>query len=224
MLSDPSSTSFLPALSVQEHEELRSLGHRRHINAGAVLFHEQDPSDFIVLVERGRVKVSASTAQGREVLLGVRGPGEILGELSAIDGQPRSATVSAIEPVDAWVVSGSDFLGFLRANPHAAIVLLALVVSRLRDADRKRIEFGAYAVKGRIAQRLVELAEAFGTARGDGIFIAVPMSQQELAAWTSSSREMVARTLRSLRERKVVTTHRRGITIHDLDALRRLVR
>jgi CRP-like cAMP-binding protein len=169
----------------------------------------------------GRVKVSFFTAEGAEVVLALRGPGALLGELAALDGQPRSASVTALEPVEALAVSTAEFVDFLQARPGAALVLLRLLSGRLREADRKRVEFGAHHTLGRVAHCLAELAERFGTESARGLRIALPLSQQELAGWTGSSREAVAKALRMLRERGWIATRRREIVIHDLAALRR---
>jgi len=96
-----------------------------------------------------------------------------------------------------------------------------MLSSRLRDADRKRIEFGAYDTLGRLATRLLELVERFGEPTERGVRIALPLTQDELAGWIGSSREAVARALQALRARGYVETRRRTIVVLDLDALRR---
>jgi CRP-like cAMP-binding protein len=98
---------------------------------------------------------------------------------------------------------------------------MRMLVTRLRDADSKRVEFTAFDTVGRVARRLVELAERFGTASDDRVEIALALSQEELAGWTGSSREAVSKALQSLRGRGWIETKRRGITILDLDALRK---
>ena len=101
------------------------------------------------------------------------------------------------------------------------MALLRLVTSRLRDADRKRVEFGAFDIAARVAGRLVELADRFGEPVPDGVRIPVPLSQDELAGWVGASREAVAKALRVLRDRGLLTTGRRTMTVLDLDGLRR---
>ena len=112
------------------------------------------------------------------------------------------------------------FIEFLRTHGQAATVLLRLITSRLRDADRKRVEFGAFDIAARVAGRLVELADRFGEPDGRGVRISVALSQDELAGWVGASREAVAKALRVLRERGFVTTGRRTMTVLDLDGLR----
>lgn len=212
---------FLARLGPAPTADLTARGRRRRWPAGASLFLEGERSGTVVIVLEGRVKVFSLTEHGEEVLLAVRGPGALLGELSAVDGAPRGASVAALEPVEALVVPAPAFLGFLADHAGAAMVLLRLVTSRLRDADRKRVEFGAFDIPARVAGRIVELAERFGEAEGDGVRISVPLSQDELAGWVGASREAVAKALRVLRERGLVTTGRRTMTVLDLDGLRR---
>jgi CRP-like cAMP-binding protein len=101
-----------------------------------------------------------------------------------------------------------------------SFLLMRELTRRLRDADRKRIEFGAYDTTGRVAARLVELAERFGERTEEGLRISLPLSQDELAGWTGSSREAVTKALRTLREEGWIQTGRLHVVIHDLEALR----
>jgi CRP-like cAMP-binding protein len=218
MTETPGRTS---PLTPAELEALRGSGRRRKFRRGARLFHEGDSPIGVYYVESGSVKISYFTDDGREVLLAVRGSGELLGEMSAIDGEPLSATASAMDAVDVLVVTADDFHAFIKANPRFALSLLQMLSRRLRDADRKRIEFSAYDTVGRVARRLVELAERFGEKAGNGLRITLPLSQQELAGWTGASREAVSKALASLKSRGWIETHRRGITVIEPDALRR---
>ncbi|MGH9197897.1 MAG: Crp/Fnr family transcriptional regulator, partial [Acidimicrobiia bacterium] len=100
-------------------------------------------------------------------------------------------------------------------------LILEMQSRRLRYASRQQIEFGAFDSTGRVARRLIELAERFGEDVGGGIKINLSLSQQELAGWTGSSREAVSKALQSLRSRDLIETHRRGITILDMEGLRK---
>jgi CRP-like cAMP-binding protein len=164
--------------------------------------------------------VSSDTASGVEVVLAVRGPGALLGELSAIDGGPRSATVTALEPVSALALPTAAFERHLLEHGRVAIVFMKELIGRLRDADRKRIEFGAFDTTGRVAARLVELADRFGRQTSEGLRIDLPLSQDELAGWTGASREAVTKALRTLREEGWIQTGRLRVVVTDLAALR----
>jgi CRP/FNR family transcriptional regulator, cyclic AMP receptor protein len=221
-MADVEPGEYLDRLDPADRDTLVERGRRRRWPAGASLFLEGDQSGTVVFVVSGRVKVFSLTEQGEEILLAVRGPGALLGEVSAVDGGPRSASVAALEPVTAIVLTADAFLDYLRTHAAAATVLLQMVTSRLRDADRKRVEFAAYDIASRVARRLVELAERFGEPDENGVRIAVALSQDELAGWVGASREAVAKALHQLRGLHVVETGRRRITVVDPPALRRL--
>jgi CRP/FNR family transcriptional regulator, cyclic AMP receptor protein len=212
---------FVAALEPSDLEALTAWGRARRFRRGAMLFHEGEDAGHVLIVRAGRVKVSSFTADGREVVLAVRGPGELLGELSAIDGEPRSASASALEQVDVLSVPAEDFRSFLEMRPRVTVWLMQMLSRKLRDADRKRIEFGAHDTVGRVCHRLVELAERFGEESTRGLRITLPLSQQELAGWTGASREAVSKALHQLRSRGYIETARRGITVLDMPALRR---
>jgi CRP/FNR family transcriptional regulator, cyclic AMP receptor protein len=212
---------FMARLGEPDREALAERGRRRRWPSGASLFLEGEKASTVMIVLSGRVKCFSLTEHGEEILLAVRGPGALLGELSAVDGAPRSASIAALEPVVALVVPLNAFVDYLRGHGDAAIALLQLVTARLRDADRKRVEGAAYDIPARVARRLVELADRFGEPDGTGVRIAVALSQDELAGWVGASREAVAKALRVLRDRGYVSTGRRTMTVLDVPGLRR---
>lgn len=216
------SGELLALLTDDEIAALRAAGRPRRWDRGATVMSEGDTSDWVLVLTEGRVKVSSHTSAGTEVVLAVRGPGGLIGEMSAIDGSPRSATVTALEPISGIVVS--DFPGFLQQHGRIAVLLMRIVTGRLRDSDRKRIEYGAFDTTGRVATRLIELAERYGEQTSAGVRVALPLSQDELAGWTGASREAVSKALRSLRDRGLIETGRRRVTIHDLEGLRKRAR
>jgi CRP/FNR family cyclic AMP-dependent transcriptional regulator len=215
---------FLDRLTRDEVADLRNRARRRRWARGAILMHEGERSDWVMVLLSGRAKVSSFSRDGSEVVLAVRGPGALVGELAALDPRPRSATISALEPLEALILPPKEFRAFLQANGRVAFLLLRMLTRRLRDADRKRIEFGTYDTTGRVAQRLVELASRFGEQDDAGVRITLPLSQEELAGWTGASREAVSKALRVLRDRGWIITGRRAITVLDLDSLRHRAR
>jgi CRP-like cAMP-binding protein len=212
---------FWTMLTAAESSDFAAKAHRRKFPRGGVLFREGEKSDSVLVLEKGRVKAYCDTAGGSEVLLAVRGPGALLGELAAVDQQPRSATVEALEPVVALILPLPAFEDYLDGHGRVGLLLARIIAARLRDADRKRIEFGAHDATGRVAARLVELSERFGQPTAGGTRIALPLSQDELAGWIGASREAVSKALQTLRASGWVTTSRMQIVVHDIDALRR---
>jgi CRP-like cAMP-binding protein len=202
------STGFFSQLTSTEQDSLIAVGHRRRYRRGASLFTEGDHSSHVVAILSGRVRVSYMTEAGREIVFAIKEKGDLLGELSAIDGRPRSATASTLTGADVLVVEGVDFMAFVHAQPRAALLLLRMVSDRLRDADRRQVEFGALDTVERVVRRLVEMARTEGTAEAEG-GIFVPIAQQELAAWTGSSREAVNKALDAAADAAVSDCRRR---------------
>ena len=215
---------FGAELTEHEWAELTRHGHRRRVHTGTPLFLEGTRSDTVLLVISGRVKVFSSATEGTEVVLAVRGPGALLGELAAIDDQPRSASVQCMEPVEILTVGSREFTAFLHAHPRAMWLLLRILAGRLREADREQAEFGVYDSLSRVAHRLVELAERFGEPTESGIRITLSFTQDELAGWVGASREAVAHALKTLRARGYLRTQRRTVTVLDIEGLRRRAR
>jgi CRP/FNR family cyclic AMP-dependent transcriptional regulator len=212
--------TFLDALSEDEAADLHASGRRRRYGAAVTIVHEGDDAGPVVVLLQGRAKVSTIGAAGREAIIAVRGPGDLVGELSAIDDSPRSASVTTLEPVEALLLPGSGFAALLERRPRIALVILRMVASRLRDADTGQAQLGTHDVVGRVAQRVIELADRFGEHHDGRIEIALPLSQEELAAWAGASREAVSKALQQLRSLGIVETGRRHLTVLDVDALR----
>jgi CRP-like cAMP-binding protein len=211
---------FLARLTGAEQAALFASGRRRRFATGAHLLVQGTFSDSVFVILAGRAKVFSDTENGVEVVLAVRGPGALLGELAAIDEEPRAASVRALEPVQTLAIPCRAFSDFLVAHPRVTLMLMRTLTSRLRDADRKRVEFGAYSTDNRVARRLVELADRFGEPTVEGVRITVPFTQDELAGWVGASREAVAKALRVLRARGIVHTERKTVVVRDLATLR----
>lgn len=213
--------SFLDSLLEPERNALLDAGRTRRWLRGELLVRAGDPADSATVLVSGSVKVHRTAAEGAEVVLALVGPGDLLGEVSAIRGAVRSADATALEPVEGVVISVPDLRAFLSAHPRASLALLELALARLHLSDLRRIEFATAGSLARIATRLVELVERFGVSREDGaIEIALPITQEELAAWSASSRESTARALHTLRELDLLETRRRRLIVRDFERLR----
>jgi CRP/FNR family cyclic AMP-dependent transcriptional regulator len=209
-------------LDERDQRALGEIGRRRAYRRGAVLLLEGDHSDHVFVIREGRVKVVSTSPDGHELVLAIRGAGELIGELAALtgDSQPRSASIVALDPLVAQVVPGRDFLEFLERHPRALMIFVRNVIDRLRDADRRRMEFGSQDTLGRVAGYLTEMAEIHGRSANGGIELGVALSQEELAGFVVASRESVARALMTLRKKGIITTGRRSIVVLDVNGLR----
>lgn len=214
--------AFLGALSPRCRAELLALGVKQRLSDGKILIHEGGRDSHVVLLRRGLAKVTATTADGRVALLAIRVPGDIVGEMSALNGHPRSATVTACGPVRTTVIYQSDFQAFLRNHPDAAVQLAAMVADRLRYANQRRVDHATSSVRVRVARVLAEIASAHGQVTAAGVDLGVPLSQPELAGLCGAAEISVQKALRELRDDGLLSTGYRRITVLDLPALRDL--
>lgn len=187
---------------------------------GQALFTQGDRAERVFVIDDGWVLITSIAPGGREIVLGLRGAGDLIGDLSALDGAPRSATALALGEVEATVASTSALTRAL-SDTATAMDLLRVLATRLRDADRKRLEFAALDTLGRVAWRLQELSERFGEDTTQGIEVELPLSQEQLASWCGASREATVKALSALRNLGCIATGRRSVLIRDLEALRR---
>src|SRR5438105_12458169 len=207
---------FFDCLPPAVAAEFEQLGGRRRYGVGEALFLEGDRAGEVLLLLSGEVKISVGSVEGREVILDVLEPGCLIGELSAIDGEPRSATVVALSPVEVLAVAAGPFNDFLDHHPDVLRQLLLEVIHRLRVRVRHQLEFGTGDALGRICARLAELAERYGEPQDGVVVLRSPVSQSDLAAWTGLSREAVVKALRALRALGWIVNQGPAIAIHDL--------
>jgi CRP/FNR family transcriptional regulator, cyclic AMP receptor protein len=215
---------FLARLETADRGALLGLGRELAFKPRDVLLHQHEPSSYVLFVTHGWTKVTAAAVNGYEALLALRGPGDIVGESAALTGRPRSATVTALEAVQAVAVDRDRFTEFLGGSPTVSYALLGLTSDRMRAADQRRLEFASMSVRERLAALLLELAHTNARYTKAGVELLVPLSKQELAGSVGASREMVQRLLKDLRERGVVVTGRRTLKIVRMDVLRRIAR
>lgn len=214
---------FLARLEKDDRAALLAIGRPLRYRARCVLMHQDEPSTHVLLLLHGWTKVTALAANGYEALLALRGPGDIIGEGAAVSGRHRSATVTALEPVEAVAIDQGRFTAYLADSPQVALQLLGLATDRQRSTDRRRLEWAALTVRERLAVLLLELVRTHGSRTDEGIELGIGLSQQEFAGSVGSSREAVARLLKELRSRQVVATRRRRIVVLRPDVLRRII-
>lgn len=216
MTSGP--TPFLKQLGQADGDALLERVSHKAMPRSAVIMHEGSAGENVALVLTGRVKLVARGLGDRSVVLAIRGPGELIGEMAAVGSTRRIATAIAAENVELGVLSGEDFRGYLREHPDAALVLLRSVVGRMTEATQGLVELATQDSVGRVARRLTELG-----ADHDGRSTApyeLELTQDELASWTGATRETVSRALRLMRQLGWLATGHRTITVLDPAAVR----
>jgi CRP/FNR family transcriptional regulator, cyclic AMP receptor protein len=204
-------------LASDAQEDLEAVGHPIRYPRGSILFGEGEETDFALLIRKGYVKIAVGS---KERIVGIRGPEEVVGELAAIEEQPRSASVYAMTDVEALYVSGSEWRKFLSDHVSVMHSLIILLAQRLRESTRKQVESGSLALERRVAMNLLELASMMGDKGVDGTVIGI--SQAELAGLVGTSRETVSQVMRQLRQRGIALTGRQKITICDKGKLSKI--
>ena len=198
---------------------LQARGQRRKIAGAAVLMYEGDPGDRVVVVLAGRVKVTTTGDDGQETLLSIRGPGEILGELSFIDDQPRLSTVTTLEPVEILAISSAAFGRYLEERPHVALVVLRMLSARFRDAHASACSFGSSTPSVGWRPDWLSCPSAMGRPRRKG--------RSSVSAHSGGPRRLDRRVARGRRQgvadaprAGLDPDQRRRIVVHNIDALR----
>jgi len=179
-----------------------------------------DSSDTVCVVLEGRAKVTVDTVDGRTVVLGILGPGDLIGELEALVDLPsRSASIVALESMVVLAVSGKAFVDFLLAHPAASLALVRTTIRRLGAADRRRVGRTAVDAPHALAKFLVELIERGRSADPNGVEVGVPLAQHELASLIGVSRNSMVRALSSLRALGLIATTGQAVSILDVAGL-----
>jgi CRP-like cAMP-binding protein len=204
---------FLERLAAEDVAALGRLATRRGAARGARLFHQGQRGDALFVVAHGSVHVVLTNVNGDEATIAVLGPGDALGELSLLDGLPRSASAVVAERSELLVIQRGDFVAWLGARPQAALALLRLLCARLRATDEALAEMALSPLYVRLARRLLELAAADD---------AVHATQSELATMVGATREAVNKTLRTYVDAGLVQVGRGTVALLDRRGLRAL--
>ncbi len=201
-MNDPQSSILPAALAGQLFAGARTVS----LAAGRDLFRAGDPCDGCYKIIEGLLKVTLDPPTGRERILAILGPGAMVGELSVIDGTPRSATVSAIRDSKLGFVSRAGFDEFGRRHPEIFRTIAGVLAGRLRDINGALVAASFLSVKGRTARTLLVLADAFGKDVGAGrILIRQKVSQGDLAAMAGIARENLSRILQEWTRAKLIS-------------------
>ena len=191
---------------------------------GQVLFSEGERGDRLYVVEEGKVKLGTTSSDGRETLLAVVGPGEMIGELSLFDPGPRTATATALTEVLLRGLGHDALRPWLAGRPEVAEPLLKALARRLRRTNEQMSDLVFSDVPGRVAKALIDLGERFGMPSASGLQVTHDMTQEELAQLVGASRETVNKALADFAHRGWIKLESRSVTIYDPERLARRAR
>jgi CRP-like cAMP-binding protein len=190
------------------------------LKRGATICSKGDPGNSLVAVISGTVKISVSSAEGRSAILNLIGPGEIFGEMSVLDGQPRSADATANTNCEIFIIDRREFLPFVRSQPALAMKFIELLCTRLRWTSDQVEQIILQNLPGRLASALIRLTEKHKLAPG-GRTIAV--TQQEISEMVGMTRESINKQLRIWASRKWVRLEHGAIVVLNAEPLQALV-
>lgn len=213
---------FLAALEPADRRALAGYIRRRRYRRGEVIFQKDDPGHALFIVEEGAVRIYLPGLQGADLTLALLGRGHFFGDLSLLDGAPRSASAAAAEDATLLVLDRSDFVQLIASRPRATLAVLAVVARRLRETDEMASDLAFMNVSGRLAKKLLELAAAHGAQRPDGVLLDVRLTQEEIANMIGVTRESVNRNLARLRRAGLIQREGRRLLIRDAEGLRQL--
>ena len=205
--------SLFESLDQQELEALSDVTFTRTFSKDNVIILAEEEGDTLFILKKGKVKVSIVSEGGREVILSLLGPGSVFGELSLLDGKPRSANVVATEETDLLMLRRADFLQLIYKTPQIATALLAELATRMRKTDRQIEGLALLDVTSRISDTLLQLATEQGSETPDGVTIESRPTHQELANMSGTTRETVSRVLKRLEGQGYINRNGRKITI-----------
>lgn len=207
---------FQPLNDETEAQRVCGLFRSQTFRTGETVFQHGDPGGCMYLIRSGKVRIYLPSLDGREITLRVYGEGEVFGELSLLDGGPRTASAETVEPVQAYLLFRDDFLNLLRDHFGLVQHVLGLLVERLRYTTNYTQQLAFMSVPSRIAAVLLQLASEHDASL-------IKITQQDLANYVGTTREWVNRALKEFVNRGWVTLQRGGLTILDRNALKQSV-
>lgn len=214
-----SAVSIFGSLDDREIDALLEVTTTRRIGAKEVLFRKGDPGNQLYGVLVGRLKVMVTGQDGRELVFGVMGPGDVIGEIAVVDSEPRSASVTALERAELLVLHRRELIPFLERHPKVAIRLAAMLAGRVRRLSAFTEDSVFLPLPARMAKTLLVLAASYGREGPEGAAVDIPLAQQDLADMVGTTRESVNKQLRTWEEASIVGLKRARVILIDRRAL-----
>lgn len=202
-------------LSKEELNQLAQIARERRFDRGQVIFYEGDLGGSLYIIVTGSVKIVIMADDGREHILGLLHQGDFFGEVSLIDGEPRSATAIALDNVSVVMISRDDFIRLLRENPEMSLKIMVTLCERLRKTDKHVESLAFLSAPGRVAQVLLNLAESHAAGQDKNITVSHKITRQEFASLAGTSRETLTRVLMDFQDDGLIKLEKNKIHIYD---------
>lgn len=211
--------SVLGRLKPVEIDQLLRFAVTRQFAAGETIFHRADAGNSMMSIVSGRVKVGVTGPDGREAVLAILGPGEILGEMAIFAGYPRSADATALEASELLVLNRRDIIPFLERHPEITIRLLGIVCERLRRTSEAIEDRTFLTLPARLAKALLNLGSSSGAPPAAGTRVNLNISQKTFASLLGTSRESLNKQLRAWSHAGLIRLGRGYLVIERPEAL-----
>lgn len=215
------SCELFERLSETESERLNHRALVRRFKKKTVIYAPAEAGRTVLVLATGRVKIYDLTSEGRETILAFVEPGELFGELSALDGQPRHEFAEAVTDCEILAIPGGDFMSLLETRAELALSVTKLVGLRRRRIETRLRNILFLPSRPRLIRLLIELVESHGEGKDNRQTIRFPLSHRDFAGLIGVSRETVTLTLGQLQAEGLIAVNRRRLTVLDLDRLHR---
>lgn len=213
------SAPLFSALNDEEAASLRASMTQVKVSKGHTLFKEGDEGDRLYVVLEGKLKLGTTSIDGRENLLSILGPGEMFGELSLFDPEPRTATATAVTDAKLLALAHDQVIGLITRHPQASLELLRRLAQRLRKSNEILADLVFADVPGRVAKAIIDLGARFGQQKDDGLHVNHDLTQEELAQLVGASRETVNKALADFASRGWVRLEPRAVVVLDYERI-----
>jgi len=202
-------------------EQVRRVPLFAEFSRNQVIFHENDNGTALFVILNGRVKVSLVRPDGKEAILAILTPGEFFGEMALLDNRPRSASVVVLEPTTVMILTRSDFMQMIEANPQIIHNMIIPLVTRLRKADKKIADLAFLDAIGRVSGVISQMAEESGEEVGEDIIIRNRPSHEQLGMMAATTRETVTHCMATLERRGYILSDGRDLIVFSINDLRK---
>ena len=213
---------LLGQLAPCELDQFLQFANIQDFHADEVIFSKGDPGESFHAILAGRVGISTISEDGREILLNILEAGEVFGEIALLDGKERTASAIAMQATRLMTVGRKDFMPFLERHPKLCIRLMTVLCERLRWTSDIIEDTMFLDIPNRLAKRLLNLAEGYGTDTSDGVKLDIRLSQEALGNMLGATRESINKGLKALQMRGAIFYHQGHLVISDLRALQQI--
>jgi CRP/FNR family cyclic AMP-dependent transcriptional regulator len=216
----------VPLLENIEKKELINIANAvviRDFEKGKTVFYEDDKGTSLYIIISGSVKITIYSDDGREHVIGYLKEKDFFGELSLIDGQPRSTSIIALDKLKVITLSRDNFLSLLKSNPEIISKIITSLCKKIRQTDSHISDLAFLTAPGRVARQLLRMAEDTGIVDGNSIRIEHNLTRQEMANISNTTRETLTRIVMSFQDDGIISNDKNIIIIHDKLALKERV-